>query len=752
MNSMIRNSCLHADERAARTAAIYQRAMAAATEHYDPARHLVASPATVDRPRTYRPPTSLPLAEAWLASGDPALAAEAEAIVAAVLDTQETDAGHPHCGNWLWLAGDPEVVDLNAVQFALRALLPLLVRHSAKLSPTLLARCRTAVRLSLEEEVRLDVGPCYSNIHIMSLLALVVGGEWLGDVALLAIGRERWARWARLTVAAGAPYEYASPSYGAIDLGGLAALASLVRDATIRLQAWLLYERIWLHLLHRIHLPTGQVAAPHCRCYWPLMATGRGPVKDLLWLGTGWPWLLEPAPTQEATLMGYGAQPQNEPPASLELALTPHWWPVYIASILTHSVERMPYEVREVASVETGYDTTTYMTPNYALGTASTTYSIGTECFYIDHHANYLMLHYARPGRPQSWGMAYSRYVINDRHWGTLGAAPDRPKHSNFYDQGHFAGVQCRNAAIGLYALMPEQDEVHSAKTVVAFQAGADLDEVWLNDQQVDLESLPFEAHEGDWLVVADGAVYVGVHILARTRMGTRAPIQLERGPLGELWLTISNYQGTAKRFWNYASLRGAFWRGNIRAGYVMEVADREAYGSASAFLDHLRRAEIEDTVDDDHVRTVRYRNGETDIALDYDLWNTRPAGRRIDDAPYAPPNLRSPFAAQGDAGTLRVGKATLTTAPGAMVWLIAQESAPEARQWVAVNPLGTPTPLRLETPCGVATAEVWGLGRIAWRAPADGSQELVVDAAALPKGLRVPRGVAVIRREHPAP
>ena len=49
----------------------------------------------------------------------------------------------------------------------------------------------------------------------------------------------------------------------------------------------------------------------------------------------------------------------------------------------------------------------------------------------------------------------------------------------------------------------------------------------------------------------------------------------LEQGPEGELWLTIYNYRGPAKRFWDYASLRGAFWRGNLRAGYVVEVAER---------------------------------------------------------------------------------------------------------------------------------------------------------------------------------
>jgi len=118
----------------------------------------------------------------------------AAAIVGAVLDSPEIEAGHPHQGDFRWLVDDPEVVELDAVQFVLRKPLPLLVQYADRLPTALLQCCRAALELTLAEEARLEVAPTYTNIHLVSLLALVAGGEWLSDTHLLALGRERWAR------------------------------------------------------------------------------------------------------------------------------------------------------------------------------------------------------------------------------------------------------------------------------------------------------------------------------------------------------------------------------------------------------------------------------------------------------------------------------------------------------------------------------------------------------------------------------
>lgn len=720
---------------------LYQLCLEAAESAFDPKRNLIAQPAA-DNPdvMTYWGAGALPYAHALLSQDDVEAVHTGASIVLAMMESQVTNPHHPHQGNWKWLADDPEAGDLNAIQFVLRWFLPLLVNYSDKLPADVLEKCKDSIRMALGEEERMDVAPTFSNIHIGSLFALLVGAEWLGDEHFLAVGKARWERWVNFTLSNGAPHEYNSPDYGGWQLSALASIIQYVKDPTIRLQAQLMAERLWLHLALHIHQPTGQVAGPHSRSYWYTMTAGRGMTRDTFWLQTGWQWLLE--------VGGYGGS--DDLPVSfmnLGLALVEQEIPRYLNSWFTYQQNALPYEVRETANRQEYSDITTYHSPSYALGTASKTYAIGTDCFYIEHEANYLMLHYKKSEDVGKWGMMYSRYVVNDRHWGTMGPAPDRPKEGNFYDHGNFAGIQYQNKAIGLYALMPEQEEVASLKTVIAFQSGDALNQIWINDNPVDLSESGQTLEHGDWLIIEDGDVYIGVFPLEQTVLSQSAPIRLERGPLGELWLSIYNYEGAPIRFWDYASLKGAFWRGNLRAGFVVEVAEYHEYASASDFLEHLKQAQVADAVDDKHIRTVTYHNGDMPMTLRYDLWNTCPVERLFGGQVYESPQLQSPLAVQGDTGYLEVGQARLYTQPQPIV-LIAQDVDSSQQTFVAINPIDQCTHLRLETPIGTIFADEWGLGRIELHISADGNAVLRISCLQPPVNLSLPDGVTLEANE----
>jgi hypothetical protein len=676
----------------------------------------------------------LTLAHALLHQGDSISIKNAEGIIKEVLNMQEHHLQHPHRGNWPRFVGDEEISDLNSAPFILRWLIPLLVEHEHQLDNDILALCRRSLNMALEELERMDVSLIYTNIHLMTLFAFIVGGEWLEDRHFQQIGKERWFRWVRFTVESGAPREYNSLTYMGMNLTVLANIQQMVKDSSIKLQARLLYERFWLHATVHIHRPTRQLAGPHARCYWTPMLTGRERLTEILWRETGWSWLLQSSP--------YENDSEEKIPVNLELALTDYWLPTFVSSWLDYQHKVLPYEVRETASNKEGYDLSTYLTSAFALGTASCTYNTGTGILAIEQMANNLLLHYARPEQSGGWGLMYSRYVVNDQHLGTLGSFSFR-RETNFFDQGNFAGVQIENKAIGLYALLPLYDTyVHSLKTVIAFQSGDTLERVWVDDKSIYLDEKPYPLELDNWLIVEDGVVYIGIRPLEPSSLSRDAPIQLERGPMGELWLVIYNYRGVPKRLWDYASLGGAYWRGNLKAGFVLEVAHRNEYASAVEFYNHLKHIIVEDTTNE-FIRTVVYKSGCDELVLSYDLWNTDLKERRLNGIVYNPPNLASPLGVQGDSGELRVGNARLVTKPQ-QVWLIAQELDPVQQTWIAVNPEDHNTPFRLETPRGVITGEEWGMGRLEWCVPVKGNETLIVHTLRQPIGLQVPEGISV--------
>lgn len=261
----------------------------------------------------------------------------------------------------------------------------------------------------------------------------------------------------------------------------------------------------------------------------------------------------------------------------------------------------------------------TFMTPAYALGTAS-----------VGHHPqNDRLILYYRVPEPRLVGVLFSRYIVNEKTFGSYYHATDRSRGANLNDEGKFWGVQHQSKSIALYALEPQHEPVHSLKTEVYVLDAASLREVWVNDTPVALRSTPRRLYAHDAVLIADGDVYIAIHPLAPSNLGNDAPILLaERN--GELVLSIYNYyQGEAKSFWEYASLSGAFYRQNIRAGFIVEVGDRTEYGDFAAFRQHILRSAIDDRLDG-AIRTVRYASGADLLELSVDLHANRLLERRI--------------------------------------------------------------------------------------------------------------------------
>ena len=81
----------------------------------------------------------------------------------------------------------------------------------------------------------------------------MLGGEAIGDSDYVDRGHQRLEDWLAFTAASGAPHEYNSPTYMAVDLARLAVLAEETEDPDIALKARIGEELLWLHVAAHYH-------------------------------------------------------------------------------------------------------------------------------------------------------------------------------------------------------------------------------------------------------------------------------------------------------------------------------------------------------------------------------------------------------------------------------------------------------------------------------------------------------------------
>ena len=226
---------------------------------------------------------SVAYAEVLLRRGNPQSTQRAERIIAYIAQMQETRDGDAHRGNFRWYHELPVVTDLNSVEFVLDGLNALLIEHQPALSPQALESILAMISLGLEEIDRLDVHPSYTNIVLSDICNSVLGGQAIGDETYVDRGRRRLDEWFAFMNGSGAPHEFNSPTYTAVDIARMAHLAEHAHDPAIALKARVAEERMWLHAANHYHGQLAQLAGPHCRSYRDGWTGAGGYLKLLLW-------------------------------------------------------------------------------------------------------------------------------------------------------------------------------------------------------------------------------------------------------------------------------------------------------------------------------------------------------------------------------------------------------------------------------------------------------------------------------------
>ncbi|WP_172294271.1 hypothetical protein [Pseudoruegeria sp. HB172150] len=609
------------------------------------------------------------LAARLLASDDPDDLALAATVLEAVLECQELRDGNPHRGNFKWMREDAFVADLNAGVFVLTALLPALLQYPDRLPRSLDALLRERVRLAIDEVERLDVDIRYSNIALLDCYARSAGGAWLGDAALSERGAAKLARWAEKT-GAGHPAEFNSPTYTAIDLRALAALAELAPDAPTRWLAQAMRDRLALSVMLHLDQTTGRWAGPHGRAYSEALkrdGSERGRLREMV---------------DERRL--------------------PHWaLEVQAGGEITETTDRDARQ-RMVSFHGEGFSLgSATSAPHPQANSVFATYSLGS-----------------------GGGAMFTRYLHNDRWFGDTRHATDRTRHRHLPDEGRTFAVQDHERVLMLSSPKGALWDCTAAGLSVAWVCEPEEVKVWAGGDWLALPAtLP---DDGAPVVVEIGGVRFGLRVAERTNLGEGRVTVSHRD--GCLVFEVANYRGPQKDFWETVPA-GFFFQGPPIACLYLEVRPETAHGDAAVFADQLaegvlragdgrdigalRTAEPVTTVRHRGIRTVSYTRDGRSFALTTDLGEWAFEEGYLHEMPWDWPGLRADRALANESGMLELGGFRYR-GPDAPAWGYCREDL----EFCACGYLGRePATLTMVLPDGKAlTFATEGPGTLVWR------------------------------------
>jgi len=645
---------------------------------------VVAAVIALALPENFNPETNMPFqqkengrmhptrdaasfASRLLANGAQEDIALAEKVLDALMACQETREGDPHYGNFWWYREDEMVEDLNAVEFVLSTLIPMMIEHGDHLSPDMQKRVKASIRLGLEEIERLNVLVAYTNIAAKDIVNTCLGGELLGDPKIAARGYKKMVEWMAFTDQFGTPFEYNSPTYTKVAINALEHLIDHVQHPDTKIRAQTMANRMGLSVALHIHPKTGRWAGPHSRAYHPTVVAETSPEREQL---ESW----------------------------FEKDVLPTW----IRDAVDHRSEKL--EVTETAYPPMNYGLTSFHSPSFDLGTAVT--GMGDQ-------SNVLIAHYDRPGQERP-GVFYTRYLINDKWLGDFYHETDRSTSRNLSDEGKFYGVQNGPRAIGVY-VPSGGSRVSSIKASLIWTGRDHIDEIWVGDQKV--TSLPIDIPKGEIIVIGSGKIYQAIRPLTVSDIGRDAPIRL-REQAGDLVLELYNYLGPEKAFWEM-TWPGAFYKGKTQCGFYTEMAEKSDYKNAQAFVQKIAQGTVTDKTEKPFVYagqgerlwTLEYQRDDFKLGLEVDIMAWKLKKRWNEQGELGWPLLESSIAKSNRTGTVQVDNATLTCGKETG-WLFA---SPKTNRWVAGYHGLQPAPITLTLPKGKVEIEAFSTGTIVW-------------------------------------
>jgi len=554
------------------------------------------------------------------------------------------------------------------------------------------------------------------NWPFVGMQMLILGGESLGKRELADEGVERLETYLDISRELGVGSEYNSPTYNPMSLSAVDSIAALSDDLRTRVVARVIASRLYSEISLRYHAPSTQFGAPHSRAYQhDTLCTGSAlrytlhPLvpSGVLLEGSNFPELVphDQSIAEECVLRRFfsadlGAVCDKKPFPYLVQArqYSPHW---------KQDADAMPGGL---------FDTVTYMTSRYVVGSTIRHYGKGAGNTPFQVHWTRRA---PRATEASDVGTLYVRGRMNDE-------PPILPMNTYSAHAGYVMPVQHRNTTVVLYR--PRESASGKMESLSASAMIPRLDligSVWVGRKPRKITRLPAERKDPEPVFIKDGDVYLGIVPLGVSNKGRKHGLRVER-QTKHLVVSYYNLQADKPETASPKTLA------TIQNGFVVEVGDKEEFGSFEKFREAINAAKVTDTVAGT-VRSVSYERAGRSIAVKQNMLELRLLSRAHEGKPYTGPMLRSPHQAASMDAEVEVGNATLTGPTGEPKFLTAE---PTTGRYTALYPSRFSGSLRLETPKGKVACDAFRMGRIHYK-PGKPAL-LVIDCADAPAPLRV--------------
>lgn len=531
---------------------------------------------------------------------------------------------------------------LEPCHFAPMNCMQLLLKYEGILWQSITQKLEEYVKASLERQAAKNIHFTMYNDNFASMASftLLTAGERFGIGWAFEEGRKKLIGLKERYMRCGVLMEYCSTTYLPITITCMAEIFNYVKDAEVREIAIKCEERAWAEAASHYHAPSGRLAGPYSRAYTYDTLGISGGMHCLFYAIFGDAIIINPVkdmfPYRKGMVIHHGLERLMWPMLIWSLSGQCHC-PAYLGRLLVD--KPYPYtaiaRAEVLASLTDGFridETTgekvpvnnaleyqgtagpiyTYMTEDYAMGTAWSQYHDGglSESFYAVYRKKVPAHDYTETG------VSFSRYIINDRlpetmiPYAVYGLSDG---NIGFRDEGRKFGIQHKNHS--LMAYKPKQFEAHSISSMklsILFPCHfAKPDEIWIGGEK--LQGFTGESQQPATVFVKDGPVYLAFTPLALTDHGRQAAVRVEE--CGKyIMISFYNYEGEAKSFDTKALFLTS-------SGFVATVMDASEAGSMGDFMAYVNNHSLTDAVERSeggYTRWIRYTRKEVDLHFAY--------------------------------------------------------------------------------------------------------------------------------------